>query len=125
MEPPGPSQLDTEAEDPVPHPITLQDVRNYLEAAEEEEQAIIRAELTPDNWEATMQVAMLPGRRSFPSQTPPPLGCQPTLMVVLPKNTRLYTSGYWIHSPVGTKEVIPVCVVADLDRPWTMNLVNP
>ena len=71
MEAPGPTLLDTAAEDSVPRAITLQDVRTYLQAADEEEQAIIRAELTPDTWEATTQVAMLPGRRRFPSQTPP------------------------------------------------------
>ena len=72
VEAPGPSQLDAAAEDPVPRPITLQDVRNYLEAADEEEWAIVKAELTPDTREATTQVAMLPGCRSFPSQTSPP-----------------------------------------------------
>ena len=72
MKAPGPIPLYTAAKDPVPRAITLQDVRSYLQAAGEKERAIIRAELTPDTREATTQVAMVLGCRSFPSQTPPP-----------------------------------------------------
>ena len=65
-----PTQL--EAVDLEPRPITFQDVRPYLHAAGEEERELIRVELFPDTQEATAQVAMCPGRRSFPAQTPPP-----------------------------------------------------
>ena len=69
-EAPRSSQQDTPAaEDIVPQPVTFQDMRSYLEAVDEEEQALIRAELTPDTREAGTQAALLPARRS---QTPPP-----------------------------------------------------
>ena len=82
-EAPGPSQQDTMAEDPVPRPITLQDIRSYLKAADEEERTLIRAELTPDTREATAQ--LLRSRVAGVSRVKPllfPSHCQQTLMVV-------------------------------------------
>ena len=46
--------------------------RNRTRRADEEERALIQAELTPDTREASTQAALLPAWRSFPSQTPPP-----------------------------------------------------
>ena len=43
-----------------------------MEVADEEEWTLIRAELTPDTREASTQAALLPARKSFPSQTPHP-----------------------------------------------------
>ena len=63
MEALRPAQLETV--DLEPRPIMLQC------AAGEEELEQIRVEFTLDTREAAAQVAMCPGRRSFPTQTPP------------------------------------------------------
>ena len=69
VETPRTTPWDTVAMDLDPWPITLQDVRTYLQAAGEEERELIRTELVPDTWEATTQFAMCPGRRSYPKST--------------------------------------------------------
>ena len=59
-------------EDLEPQAITLQDVRDYLEMAGEEERAPILAELVPDTRKAGNQATQLLAHWSFPSQIPPP-----------------------------------------------------
>ena len=66
MEAPRSAQLETV--DLEPQPIMPQDVKDYLHAAGEEELEQIRVELTPDKREVVVQVAMCPGRRSFPTR---------------------------------------------------------
>ena len=56
-------------EDLPPRPITLQDVRDYLAAAGEDDRALIHAELSPDTREASHQTSLTPARRSFLTQT--------------------------------------------------------
>ena len=65
---PGPSST---PEDLAPRAVTLQDVRDYLAAAGEDEWALIWAELAPDTREAGNQATLLPPSCSFPSQTSP------------------------------------------------------
>ena len=75
---PGPSQPDTTVslpavpEDLPPWAVTLQDMRDYLAAAGEDEPATIRADLMPDTHEAGFQPCLTPARRSFSTQTPAP-----------------------------------------------------
>ena len=75
---PGPSRPDTTASLPVvpedlpPRAVTLQDVREYLAAAGEDERATILADLMPDTHEAGLQARLTPARRSFSTQTPAP-----------------------------------------------------
>ena len=73
MDAPESSWLDTSTtEDLELYAITLQDVRDYLEAAGEEEWTVIWAGLVPDTREASKQATLLQACRSFPSQTAPP-----------------------------------------------------
>ena len=78
---PGPSRPDTSVSLPVypevpedlpPRAVTLQDVRDYLAAAGEDERTTIRADLMPDMHEAGYQARLIPARRSFSTQTPAP-----------------------------------------------------
>ena len=49
----------------------LQNMRDYIVATDEDERALIQAELVPDTREARNQTTLLPARRSFLSQTLP------------------------------------------------------
>ena len=55
-----------------PRAVTLQDVKDYLAAAGEDERGTIRADLMPDTCEAGLQARLTPARRSFSTQTPAP-----------------------------------------------------
>ena len=79
---PGPSRPDTSVpdepqdlpQDLPPRWVTLDDVRDYLAAAGEEEIAIVRADLAPDTQEGSYQANFAPVRkelRSFATQTLP------------------------------------------------------
>ena len=67
-------QQQEEPQDLPPRAVTLSDVREYLAAAGEEEQAVVHADLAPDTREGGYQANFTPVRRelrSFPTQTPP------------------------------------------------------